>query len=415
MSHYVASACPVESAEAGYLLVVETQEEPGMRYGDSIFAGLLKPISRRSFRTSVERHGGDAYDKSFRSWDHLVTLVFAQLGGIDSLRTLEAVWNAHSHHHYHLGTGVLARSTLADANVRRPVAIFAETFNMLSGLADHTLRREGSEMLRLIDATPIPLDQLVTWAEWNGRTRGLKLHVVYDPEADHPRLIEITPATVNDVQVGKMVPVEAGATYVFDKAYCNYAWWTQIDKGGACFITRRKSNATYRRVRRRPLRKIKGDGFTILDDAEVKLVTQGHAKLAIPMRRVRLRRDDGAVLTLITNDLSRSAIQIAELYKARWQIELLFRWIKQHLRLRRFLGRSENAIRLQVIAAMIAYLLLRIAARQNRLAVPAIRFAKLVAGCLFTRKPLAKIHRPPDVHPSKSRPNSPDQFVFAYA
>jgi len=386
-----------------------------MQYRDSIFVGLLKPISRRWFKATVERHEGDAYDKSFRSWDHFVTLIFAQLGEIDSLRTLETLWNAHSHHHYHLGTGRVARSTLADANARRPVAIFAETFTALSGLADHGLRREGSEMLRLMDATPIPLDQLVTWAQWNGRTRGLKLHVVYDPEADHPRLIEITPATVNDVQVGKTVPIETGATYVFDKAYCNYAWWRRIHEAGACFITRRKSNATYKLVRRRPLRKRKGDGFTILDDAEVKLVTRGNVKLDIPMRRVRVRRDDGAVITLITNDLERSAIEIAELYKTRWQIELLFRWIKQHLNLRRFLGRSENAIRLQVIAAMIAYLLLRIAARQNRLALPTIRFANLVAGCLFTRKPIASIDRPPDVHASKPRPTSPDQLQFAYA
>ncbi len=386
-----------------------------MQHCNSIFASLLKPIPRRWFKAAVERHGGDDYDKSFRSWDHLVTLIFAQLSDADSLRGLEAVWNAHSHHHYHLGTGPLARSTLSDANARRPVAIFAETFDVLSGLADPALRREGSEMLRLIDATPIPLDEIVTWAEWNGRTRGLKLHVVYDPAADHPRRIEITPATVNDVQVGKTVPIESGATYVFDKAYCNYAWWTRIHATGSYFVTRRKTNAAYKLVRWRPLGKTKGDGFEILDDAEVKLATQGHAKLAIPMRRVRLKRDDGTVLTLITNDLHRPAVEIAALYKMRWQIELLFRWIKQHLKLRKFLGRSQNAVRLQVIAAMIAYLLLRIAARESRLAMPAIRFADLVSGCLFARKPLAKIDHPPDVHPAKPRPHSPNQLELAYA
>jgi putative transposase len=187
-----------------------------------------------------------------------VGLVFAQFHGADILRDLEAVWNAYSQHHYHLGTGAVARSTLADANARRPVAIFAEIFTMLSAGVDRGLKREGSEMLRLIDATPIPLDQLVTWAKWSGRTRGLKLHVVYDPKADYPRLIENTPATVNDVQVGKTVPIEAGATYVFDKGYCNYAWWKQIHEAGACFIARRKSNATYRLVHRPPAPKEKG-------------------------------------------------------------------------------------------------------------------------------------------------------------
>jgi len=385
-----------------------------MRYHDSVFGMLLKPISRQWFARAVERHDGDAYDKSFRSWDHLVALIFAQLSGVASLRGLETMWNAHAHHHYHLGTGKLLRSTLSDANVRRPAAIFAETFAMLSGLADRVLRREGSQMLRLLDATPIPLDQLVTWADWNGRTRGLKLHVVYDPGADHPRQIAITPSTVNDVQVGKEVPIEAGATYVFDRAYCNYAWWTRLHEAGSFFVTRKKTNAAYKVTRWRKSRKTKGDGFRIISDAEVQLVTQGHAKLSIPMRRIRLKRDDGQILTLITNDLTRSAIAIANLYKARWQIELLFRWIKQHLRLTKFLGRSQNAIRLQLIAAMIAYLLLRIAARQSRLAIPAIRFAELITGCLFTRKPIAKIDKPPDVNPSKPwRP--PGQLEFRYA
>jgi putative transposase len=386
-----------------------------MQYCHSIFASVLKPIQRRWFQATVARHDGDAYDKSFTSWDHLVALVFAQLSGADSLRALEAVWNAHAHHHYHLGTGRLARSTLSDANARRPVEIFAETFDMLSGIADRALKREGGEMLRLIDATPIPLDEIVGWAEWNGRTRGLKLHVVYDPETDHPRRIEITPACVNDVLVGRTVPIESGATYVIDKAYCDYAWWTRLHEAGSYFLTRQKTNANYRLVRRHPLRNTKGDGFTILCDAEVKLATQGHTRLSIPMRRVRLKRDDGAVLTLITNDLQRPAVEIAALYKIRWQIELLFRWIKQHLKLRKFLGRSENAIRLQVIAAMIAYLLLRIAARHSRVALPAIRFADLIASCLFARKPLAKIDLPPDVHPSKPRPHPANQLELAYA
>ena len=387
-----------------------------MRFCDSIFGRLLKPISRGQLASTVERYDGNAYDKVFKSWDHLVALVFAQLGGIDSLRALEAIWNANSHHHYHLGVGKLARSTLSDANARRPIAIFAETFERLSGLADRVLKREGAQMLRLIDATPIPLDQLVGWADWNGRTRGLKLHVVYDPGADHPRRLAITPSTVNDVTPAQQVPIEAGATYVFDKAYCSYAWWTRLHDEGACFVTRQKITARFRATRWRRLRRRNGDGFTIIDAAEVKLASKGDSKLAFPMRRIRLRRDDGAKLTLITNDMKRSAIELAALYKTRWQIELLFRWIKQHLKLRKFLGRSENAVRLQILAAMIAYLLLRIAARENRVIMPAIRFADLVATSLFVRKPIADIDRPPKVNPSDGRDfTCPDQISFRYA
>src|SRR6185436_11073472 len=157
-----------------------------MRYSDSILGHLLKPLSRRWFDALVERCDGDAYDKKLGSWDHLLALVYAQLAGMTSLRALEAAWNANTHHHYHLGVGALARSTLADANARRPLAIFRETFGKLSGLAGRLVRREGSEMVRLLDATPIPLGQLIAWAKRNGRIRGLKMHVLYDPADDNP-------------------------------------------------------------------------------------------------------------------------------------------------------------------------------------------------------------------------------------
>jgi putative transposase len=387
-----------------------------MRYCDSILGELLKPISRRRFAAIVDGHDADAYDKSFDSWDHLVVLIFAQISGVDRLRTLELLWDANAHHPYHLGVSPLKRSTLSDANARRPIAVFAETFDMLSGLADRVLRREGSEMLRLIDATPIPTHELATWAEWNGRTRGLKLHVVYDPAADQPRRITITPATVNDVEVGQQVPIEVDATYIYDKAYCHYGWWTRLHEAGAHFVTRQKKNARYRAIAWRPLRKRKADGFTVIDDAEVKLVSKSGVKLAIPMRRIRIKRDDGTKLTLITNDLERSAIEIASLYKLRWQIELLFRWIKQHLKIKKFLGRSQNAICLQLIAAMIAYLLLRIAARQHCITLPANRLVELLATRLFVRTRLVRIDKPPPVNPSKAQQrSSPNQLEFCYA
>jgi len=388
-----------------------------MRYRDSIFASLLKPLERRRFEAIVARHNGNAYDKTFGSWDHLVTLIFAQLGGVQSLRGLEAAWKVNAHQHYHLGVGGFSRSTLSDANQRRPVAIFEEIFGLLAGQADRTTKRDGGQMLRLIDATPIPLGQVVEWAKWNGRIRGLKLHIVYDPRTDIPHRIAITPATVNDIEFGRQVPIEAGATYVVDKAYCHYGWWAEIDRAGARFVTRQKINARFRAVRRRPLKRRAGDGFTILDDAEVRLVSKGDSKLAIPMRRVRLKRhDDGKTICLLTNDLKRSAVGIGALYKTRWQIELLFRWIKQHLNIRCFLGRSDNAIRLQIVAAMIAYLLLRLAARLNRIALLPIRFAELVGHCRFDRKPVARIDKPPENNPRRPRQGAhPNQLQFRYA
>jgi IS4 transposase len=387
-----------------------------MRYSDSILGHLLKPLSRRWFDALVARHGGNAYDKKFCSWDHLLVLVYAQLAGMTSLRGLEARWNANAHHHYHLGVGRVARSTMADANTRRPLKIFAETFSKLSGLADRVVRQEGSAMVRLLDATPIPLGRVIDWAKRNGRIRGLKMHVLYDPVNDNPTFVDITDANVNDIEIGRKVPIEAGCTYVFDKGYCRYKWWAGIDAAGALFVTRMKSNACFRVRRWRAVKKTRGDGFTILDDAEVTLVSKRKSELPMTMRRIRLKRDDGSKIALLTNHLERSAVQIAALYKMRWQIELLFRWIKQHLKIRTFLGHNPNAIRLQLLAAMIAYILLRIAARYSRRDIPAIRFAELIGARLFTRMALADIDRPNRCNPATAAPKfSPDQLAFQYA
>ena len=386
-----------------------------MRFADSIFASLLKPIHRRTFQKIVDQHNGDAYDKSFKSWDHLVALVYAQLAGIEGLRALEASFNANPQHHYHLGTGKFARSTLSDANARRPAGIFAQTFTLLAGQADRHTRQEGAAMIRLIDASPIPLGKVCKWAKWNGRIRGMKMHVVYDPLADVPMCVEVTPANINDVEIGRQVAIKPGATYVFDKGYCRFDWWRKINDCGAFFVTRPKTNMRLRARKHRSLRKRKGDEFEVIADDEVILTSKGDSQLPIPLRRVKIRREKGGVITLVTNDLARTAVEIAALYKSRWQIELLFRWIKQHLDIRKFLGTNDNAIRLQVLAAMIAYLLLRIAARLNCITMLPLRLAELVRQFLFTRRSLAKITRPPPVNASRPTPRtSLNQLEFCY-
>jgi putative transposase len=386
-----------------------------MRFCDSIFGRLLEPINRRQFQTVVDGLDGDAYDKSFKSWDHLVALIYAQLSGNDSLRGVVAGFNANPQHHYHLGTGQLSRSTLSDANARRPVGIFAQTFARLSAMADRQMRREGAQMVRLIDASPVPLGKVCNWATWNGRIRGMKLHVVYDPLGDVPTCVEVTPANVNDVEIGRQVPIQTGTTYVFDKGYCRFDWWQKINDSKAFFVTRLKTRIRLRAVKHRTNRNRKGDGFRIIADDEVKLVSKGDSRLPIALRRIKLRRETGGVITLLTNDLTRTAVEIAALYKSRWQIELLFRWIKQHLDIRKFLGTNDNAVRLQVLAAMIAYLLLRIAARANCITMLPLRLAELVSQLLFTRRPIAAIDKPPPVNPSRPRHrNSSNQLEFCY-
>jgi len=386
-----------------------------MRHVDSIFTNLLKFIDRRAFKARVARLDGDAYDKSFGSWEHLVALIFAQLSAATSLRGLVTAWNANAHGHYHVGAGPLARSTLSDANSRRPPGVFAETFSLLTGELDRKTRREGAQMLRLIDSTPVPLSQMCDFARWNGRIRGLKMHVVYDPGADRPMRVEITLANVNDVEIGRKTQLEAGATYAFDKAYCHYGWWAQINAAGAFLVTRPKKNARFSVMAARVLAQTQGDGFCVLADDQVALASKGDSQLPIPLRRILVEREDAKTITLLTNDLTRSAVEIAAIYKARWQVELLFRWIKQHLEIRCFIGRSQNAVNLQLIAAMIAFVLLRLAARLHGVTLPALRFAELVAAGLFTRRPIARIDKPPPVNPAKPQPkSSPNQCEFSY-
>jgi putative transposase len=387
-----------------------------MRFTPSIFGKLLEPIRRRQFDSLVARHAGNAYVKSFPSWNHLLALVYAQFSAADSLRGLEAGWNANRQHHYHLGSAPLVRSTLSDANKRRPVAIFAETFSLVASQLDRQTRRDGAQMVKMIDATPIPLGKVCDWAKSNGRIRGLKMHVVFDPKADCPSVLDITDANVNDAQIGRTIAIEPGATYVFDKGYCHYGWWTAIARAGAVFVTRPKTSMRLDVVGERPIALADGHGFTVLEDHEVRFASKGDSQLPMRLRRLRVQRNDGKTITVLTNDLERSALDIAALYKARWQIELLFRWIKQHLRIRRFLGNNDNAIRLQIFAAMIAYALLRIAARRHCVKIPILRFTDLVALCLFQRRRLGAIEKPPPINPSRPQcQNSENQLSLTYA
>jgi putative transposase len=186
-------------------------------------------------------------------------------------------FNANSGAHYHLGGGELKRSTLSEANARRPVGVFVDLFGQLSAQLDRKTRRDGADLLRLIDSTPVPLPKFLDFARSNGRIHGMKMHVVHDPRADRPMRVEVTPANVNDIEIGKKTGIEAGATYVFDKGYCDYAWWTQMHAASAVFVTRPKTNARFAVIAARPLGSpfqvraggLRGDGFTVTQDCEV--------------------------------------------------------------------------------------------------------------------------------------------------
>jgi IS4 transposase len=273
------------------------------------------------------------------------------------------------------------------------------------------------KLLRLIDSTPIPLGKLFAWAKSNGRIRGMKAHLVYDPGRDLPRLLDITHANVNDAQIGRTVEAEPGLTYAFDKGYCHYGWWSAVHAAKAFFVTRPKDNMRLRVVAERQSEPSPSDGFVVMSDQEVAFASKGDSKLAMPLRRIRVRRDlDGKTIDVITNDMKRSSVEVARVYKFRWQIELLFRWLKQHLKLRSFMGTNENAVKLQIIAAMIAYVLLRLAAKAAMTKFDILRFTELVGAFLFERRRLAAINTPPPVNPCRKRDRlHPNQLAFHYA
>lgn len=331
----------------------------------SRFHALMNLVPRGVFQRSVAHHAADKHGKGFSRWRQLQVMVYAQLSHADSLRTVVAGFNAQASHHYHLGAAPVRRSTLADANRKASPEVFADLVRALMGQAQRKVRRELGPLLHLLDSTSITLKG-PGFDGWTRSTRtrntqGIKLHVMHTVPAQVPCWAEFSPANVNDIDMGRTLPLQAGQRYVFDKGYCDYAWWHAIDTAGATFVTRFKRNAALRVEATRDIPD--ADRDHVVADEVVRFAYRhnraGHTNpYAAPLRRVTVVRPGGAKpLVLATNDLDSPARVIAAQYKARWGIELFFKWIKQHLAIKRFLGRSETAVKIQILTALIAYLL----------------------------------------------------------
>jgi transposase len=360
-----------------------------MRYQSTVFGQLLKAIPRGWFdRVAAAHHEGRA-KRCLSPWAHLVSMVFAQLGGARSLRDLERMLERQQGVFAHLDLQTVRRATLADANARRPARLFEAVAARLSGqLAGRGVKRE---MLRLIDATHIFAGRQVE--QWSGG--GLKLHVVFDPILERPTCFAVTLKRVNDITAAKLMPIEAGATYVFDKAYYDFGFWARLHQHDCRFVTRLKKHASVRSCQeRRPL----GEG--ILFDRVVRLsdrlASQRRNPMADPVRLIGVRIDTGREITLLTNDLTAPAVEIAGLYKARWQIELFFKWVKQNLKIAHFFGTSRNAVTIQIMAALIAYLLLRIAQLHYRTDLGLQAIARLMPAFVLHRRPLQRVLDDPE-------------------
>ena len=364
-----------------------------MRHHNSVFHDLLKRVPWSEFDRLVEAHEADRRVRRLPTKSQFIALLYGQLSGAVSLREIVSGLESQAARLYHVGSRPVPRSTLADANALRPSAVFGKLFEAMVGQARRGLRRTVAEATYLIDATTLPLSGSGSdWARFSTQACGAKLHVVYDPDADRPIYTAVTAARVNDITAAQAMPIEAGATYVFDLGYYDYGWWARMDAAGCRIVTRFKSNTPLAVTAELA---VPEDAPDILSD-RIGLLPQRQAKsrrnpFSDPVREVCIRIPTGKVLRLLCNDLDASAREIADLYKRRWAIELFFRWVKQTLRIRHFLGTSANAVRIQIAVALIAFLLLRMAqAAQNAVRTP-LAFARLVRLNLMHRRRIDRL------------------------
>lgn len=336
----------------------------------------MKGLPRSTFAQVVKKHNADKYCKRFGHWDQLIAMLYAQLSGTTGLRPLQTAFNSHEPHLYHLGTSPIKRSTLADANEKRADTVFSEVASWLMGQVSSQLRQESKEFMFLLDSTSLTLKgrEFDRWtsATKTRNTQGIKLHVLLESTSETPAWTRFSAANVNDVELAAEVPLRDGALYVFDKGYCDYNWWHSIGMAGARFVTRFKYNAGLKIVENRDIPT--EDQGVVLHDEIVKFKRKypggGRVNKHFdqPLRRVTIVRPDKPTpLVLATNDFKASAAEIAQRYKERWAIELFFKWIKQHLKIKKFLGRTENAVRIQILTALISYFLVALYKQRHRL------------------------------------------------
>jgi len=381
-----------------------------MRHHNSVFHAVLQGVPWDIFDRLVAAHGADWRVRRLTTRSQFVALLYGQLEGASSLREIEAGLESQQSRLYHLGVSAPRRATLADANAHRPAALFGELFAVMAARAHRPLRRALAGTTYLIDSSGLRLNsRSLDWARFSATVCGVKLHLVYDADADRPIYAAITPARVNDITPAKAMAIEPGVTYVFDLGYYDYAWWARLDEAGCRFVTRFKRNTPLTVIEERPVK----PGGPILSDRIGFLPQRQGGRRKNPLhqavREVQVKTDTGKLLRILSNDLDASAQEIADLYKRRWAIELFFRWVKQVLRLTRFLGTSENAVTIQIAVALIAFLLLRLAQAAQKAVTSPLHFARLVRTNLMHKKPLDRL-----LHPEPPPIRDPAQLALQW-
>ena len=366
-----------------------------MRQHNSVFHSILKLVPWDAFDRAIEQRGAKDCAREFTHRSHLVAMLYAQLAGAVSLRDIEAGLSSHANRLYHVHATPAKRATLAEANSNRPVEIFSDLLTVMIQQSHRKLRQSMDGVTYLIDSTGLSLNALSSrWAQFSAKVCGAKLHVVYDPNADCPVYTAFSAANVNDITAAQVMPIVPKATYVFDLGYYDFAWWAALDQAECRIVTRLKKNTQLTVTRTQPV----AEGGTILSDQighlPARLSYSRQNPFSKEVREVQVRIPTGKILRILTNDLKASAQEIADLYKLRWAIELFFRWVKQTLRIKKFLGVSENAVRIQIAVALIAFLLLRLAQQTQQAVSSPLMFARLVRSNLMHLRAFGELRTP---------------------
>lgn len=360
-----------------------------MQSQSTVFHDFVKRLPWHVFDRLVRENGCDELVRTFSTRHQLLAVLFGQLSGAASLRDIKTTMASHAGLLRQAGAKVPAKSTFADANRLRPAQVFVDLLAHVMKSAQRKARQTAREAIRLIDSTSLPLAGPGTkWAYFSSHACGAKAHFVYDPAQEMPVFLSMTPANVNDITAAKKMPIENGATYVFDLGYYDYGYWAELDARDCRIVTRFKTNTPLCQARDLPLdptntSEIKSDRIGFLP---ARQANNRHNPMQAAVREIQVVIPTGKTLRLLTNDLDSPAQVIADLYRMRWEIELYFRMMKQTLRIRHFIGRSENAVQIQIAVAAIAYCLLRAIQNSSEDELSFLETIRLVRSNLMFRK-----------------------------
>jgi len=368
-----------------------------MNEGKYVFSQIMDLISYKKFQTLVNRHSGEYKVKDFSCWKQFLCMAFGQLTHRESISDTMMCLKANAGKMYHLGIGeVVAKSTLTKANENRSYLIYQElAMSLITEAKQLYLSNDDLEVslkgnVFAIDATTIDLClSTFYWATFRSTKGGIKLHTQIDLKTSIPEFILFSTASVHDVNVLDVIPFEANSFYVMDRGYVDYKRLYKIHLCGAFFVTRAKDNMNYRRLYSRPKDKSAG----IIYD-QIIMMNNFYASRDYPQRMRRIKFKDaetGKILVFLTNNFNLTANEVAQLYKHRWKIELFFKWIKQHLKIKSFWGHSENAVKTQVWIAVSVYVLVAIAKKRFMLKQSLYEILQIISISIFEKMPINQL------------------------